>query len=69
MVGYGSLVLPMIRKLKVEFRDIASPWYADDGSSASKLDSIIKLFLRLCEIGSNFDYFPEEFKSILIVKK
>ena len=59
----------MIRQLKVEFRDINSPWFADAGAATGKLDRVIKFFLCLCEIGPNFGFIPEEFKSIFIVKK
>ena len=37
MVGYGLLILPIIRKLKKEFSDVESPWYADDGAAAARL--------------------------------
>ena len=47
---YGLLVLPMIRQLKVEFSDINSPWFVDDGVVVGKLERVINCFLRLCEI-------------------
>ena len=41
------------------------PWYADDGAAADKLQDF---FRRLCELGPTYGYFPEENKSILIVR-
>ena len=66
---YGLLVLPMIIPLEVEFSDINSPRFADYRSVAGKVERVIYFFSRLCEIGPNFGYFPEESKSIFIVKK
>ena len=67
--GYGLLVLPVIRQLKVKFSYINSPWFADGGATVGKLERVMKFFLHLCEIGPNICYFPEESKSIFIVKK
>ena len=67
--GYGLVMLPIIRQLKIEFSDIIYPWSADDGAVVSKLERVINFFSRLCKIGSNFGYFPGESKSIFIVKK
>ena len=68
MLVYGVSLLPLIRKLKREFRRIESPWYADDGAAAGKLQDILLFFRRLCELGPTYGYFPEENKSILIVR-
>ena len=48
---YGLLVLTLIRKLKVGFTSIESPWYADDGLAADSLENIGSFFKRLEEIG------------------
>ena len=41
MMGYGLLLLPLIRKLKREFISIEPAWYADDGATAGKLKDIL----------------------------
>ena len=61
--------LPLIRKLKKEFSDDESPWYADDGVAAARLKNIDLFFKRLCELGPLFGYFPEGNKSILVVRE
>ena len=66
--GYGILVLPLIRKLKIEFTSVESPWYADDGSAVGSLENISSFFKRIEEIGPAYGYFPEEGKSILVVR-
>ena len=69
MVAYALLLLPLIKQLKSEFQNTPSPWYADNGSVAGQLDNISKFFTRLCTLGPNYGYFPEESKSILVVRK
>ena len=66
--GCGLLVLPLIRKLKVEFTFLESPWYADDGSAAGSLENVGTFFKRLEEIGPIYGSFPEESNSILVVR-
>ena len=68
MLGYGILLLPIIITLKTEIPEVKSPWYADDGAAAGTLKNINLFFKRLCEIGPDYGYFPEESKSILIVR-
>ena len=58
----------MIRDLKKEFSDVDSPWYADDGEDGENIPRIFTFFNRLCELGPDFGYFPEESKSKLIVR-
>ena len=69
MVGYGLLVLPLIRRLQQEFPDVASPWYADDAMAAGKLDRVMEYFRRLEVLGPAYGYLPEETKSILVVRE
>ena len=68
MLGYILLLLPLIRVLKKEFSGVDSPWYADDGAAAGKIPRILAFFNRLCELGPDFGYFPEESKSKSIVR-
>ena len=41
MIGYGILLLSLMRKLKKEFD---SPWYADNGTVAGTLESFLYFF-------------------------
>ncbi len=68
MFGYGIGILPLIRKLKLEFPAVKQPWYADDAGAGGSFTDLRKFFLRLQEIGPTFGYFPEPSKSILIVR-
>ena len=67
-LSYGILLLPLIIKLKTEFPKVKSPWYADDGAAAGTLKNILLFFERLRELGPAYGYFPEESKSVLIVR-
>ena len=51
MVGYGLLVLPLIRQLQKEFPTVASPWYADETMAEGALADVMKYFHRLCDLG------------------
>ena len=69
MVAYALLILPLIKQLKKEMPVANSMWFADDGSVANKFKDIASFFSRLCQLGPNYGYFPEESKSILVVKE
>ena len=51
MMGYMLLIFPLNGKLKKEFSDVDSLWYADDGAAAARLKRLIYFFKRLCELG------------------
>ena len=51
----------------MEFHQGKSPWYEEDGATAGTLKRIV-IFERLRELGSAYGYFPEESKSVLILK-
>ena len=68
MFGYGIGILPLIRKLKLEFLAVKQPWYANDAGAGGSFTDLQKFFLRLQEIGPTFGYFLEPSKSILIVR-
>ena len=46
-LSYGILLLPLIIllkliiQLKLEFPQVKSPWYADDGAAAGTLDQVL----------------------------
>ena len=66
--GYGLLVLPLIRTLKVEFNSVESLRYAGDGVAVGSIENVDSFFKRLEEIGPAYGYFPEEGKSVLVVR-
>jgi hypothetical protein len=68
MFGYGIGILPLIRRLKIEFPAVKQPWYADDAGAGGSFTDLRQFFLRLQEIGPAYGYFPEPSKSILIVR-
>jgi hypothetical protein len=68
MFGYGIGILPLIRRLKIEFPAVKQPWYADDAGAGGSFTDLQQFFLRLQEIGPAYGYFPEPSKSILIVR-
>jgi hypothetical protein len=69
MFGYGIDILPLIRRLKIEFSAVTQPWYADDAGAGGSFTDLRQFFLWLQEIGpSTYGYFPEPSKNILIVR-
>lgn len=67
MIGYGLLVLPLIRRLKKEIEEIKQVWHADDSSGAGRFAAIKKFYALLEKYGPSYGYFPEASKSILTV--
>jgi hypothetical protein len=68
MFTSGIGILPLIRRLKLEFPKVEQQsWYADDAGAGSKFDAIWCLFLRIQEIGHSYGCFPEPSKSVLIM--
>jgi hypothetical protein len=62
-------LLPLVWHLKSEVEDtLSQPWYADDTGVGGRLDQIGICFKKLQEYGPKYDYFPEDSKSILIVR-
>ena len=50
------------------FPNVASTWYADETMAAGELDKVMQYFHRPCKLGTSYEYFPEDSKSILVVK-
>ena len=69
MSCYGIGLLPLIRQMKAEFPEAKQKFYADDGANAAKFKIIRAYFVRLCELGPLFGYYPEPDKSILNAAK
>jgi hypothetical protein len=69
MVIYGILLLPLIRKLKIEVPLVDQPWYADDSGAGGKFTGIREYVTALKKHGPARGYFPEPSKSILIVSE
>ena len=69
MIGYGLNTLPMARKLKKEHPNCDSLWYADDGSVMDSHMDVHDFFKNLCKTCLSYGYFPEESKSIFVVKE
>jgi hypothetical protein len=68
MFGYGIGILPLIRRLKIEFPVVKQPWYVDDAGAGGSFTDLRQFFLWLQEIGPVYGFFPEPSKSILIVR-
>ena len=63
---YAISVLPLIRALK-DTKSWTQAWYADDASCASELHRLLRWFEGLMDLGPDFGYFPEPFKSYVVV--
>jgi hypothetical protein len=48
--------------------DTKQAWYADDSDACEKLESLLKWWNMLTDIGSLYGYFPNAKKTVLIVK-
>ena len=51
MVGYGFLVLPLIRQLQREIPNAASPWYANNTMVAGELEEVMKYCTSITSAG------------------
>jgi hypothetical protein len=40
MFGYGIGILPLIRRLKIEFPAVKQPWYADDAGAGGSFTDL-----------------------------
>ena len=43
-------------------------WYADDAAACGMLRKLKDWWVKLCDIGPSFGYFPKPSKTVLIVK-
>jgi len=64
---YARAVLPLSHVLTDRDRWDQN-WYADDSACAAKLSRLRELFDRLTELGPDFCYYPEPWKTIVVVK-
>ena len=73
MIIYAIAIIPLILML-VDLSDnaseipVKSAGYADDIAAGGKITKLKNWWLKMCEIGPKFGYFPESSKSWLIVK-
>ena len=67
MVAYGIGVIPLIKRLKSVFPDVAYPWYADDAGAIGGFNNIGSYFNALNFFVLGRGYYPKPSKRILIV--
>jgi hypothetical protein len=72
---YACSMMPLIKQLMLkkelsdeEFEYLKQIWYADDAAAGGKLKDIHKWWLKLCEAGPIFGYYPKPAKSWVIAK-
>jgi hypothetical protein len=69
MIAYTIGVLPLIKKLKVEFPTMHQPWYVDDAGVGANFAHIWAMFKLLLELAPDYGYHSEPSKSILVVSR
>ena len=67
MFMYAAGVIPLVTKLKDPSRHQQN-WFADNSSCGGQLQRVYERFVNLQALGPAYGYFPESFKSIVIVK-
>ena len=67
IIAYGIVILPFIKNLKREIPDANHPWYADNAGALCTFEKIDTCFNFLARQGPGRVYYPEPFKSVLIV--
>ena len=67
MIAYGIGILPLIKNLKQEIPDVTQCWYSDNAGPLGMFARIKRYFNSLTRQVPGRGYFPEPFKSVLIV--
>ena len=62
---YAIGTQPLIQKFKDNAKQV---WYADDSSTDANLNSLMEWWSELLRIGPHYGYFPNSFKTKLLVK-
>ena len=68
MIAYGVGILPVINNLKREIPDARHPWCADNSGALGTFARIETYFDPLTLQGQGRGYYPEPYKSVLIVR-
>ena len=70
MAVYGIALTPLLKHLMTCYpeRDPKMVAFADDLTSAGRLSKLRSWLKDLLNVGSNYGYFPESSKTVLIVK-
>ena len=69
MAMYALGIRPMMDKLAEVLDDTTKQsWYADDAAACGILRKLKDWWVKLCDIGPSFGYFPKPSKTVLIVK-
>ena len=69
MAMYALGIRPMMDKLAEVLDDTTKQsWYADDAAACGMLRKLKDWWVKLCDIGPSFGYFPKPSKTVLIVK-
>ena len=64
MVVYGIVVLPLVKRLKVEYPNVAQPWYADYSGALVMFYNIGLYFNSLKILGLGSGYYPKPLKGL-----
>ena len=67
MVAYGIYVIPLIKQLKVTYRVVTQPWYADNVGSLGMYNNIKLYFNLLGQSRPGCGYYLEPSKIVMIV--
>ena len=66
MAMYGIAVMPLIRRLADQYKQI---WYAGDANGGGRISQLKSWWDLLTEIGPSFGYYPNAEKTWLLVKE
>ena len=67
MVPYGIGVLPLIKRLKVEYPDVTQTWYAEDAGAIGMYKNTELYSILLTQFSTGRGYYSEQPKIVLIV--
>ena len=68
MITYGIDILPLIKNLKRVIPDVPQPWYSDDAGALGMFTRLETYFYFLTCQGLGWGYYPNLYKSVLIVR-
>ena len=68
MAMYSLGVVPLILRMS-EVPSTKQVWYADDSSACGSIESLLKWWRKLVQVGPSFGYYPNPSKTWLLVKE